>query len=181
MLADTVSKNGNLLLNVTLSPDGSLPPEMQTLLSELADWMKVNGEAIFSTRPWVIYGEGVSETSNGAFNENTPYSPFDIRFTQKGGDFYAITLGIPVGKVVIHALAKNSPLVSAGPSHVSLLGNLEKIRWTRTDEGLVINLPSDLKAKSALCFKISGLTTSTNLSKTVMDDVKRALKEEYRF
>ena len=181
MLADTVSKNGNLLLNVTLSADGSLPPEMETLLLELADWMKINSEAIFSTRPWVIYGEGVSETSNGAFNENTPFSPFDIRFTQKGGDLYAITLGIPVDKVVIHALARNSPLVSAGPSDVLLLGCPGKLHWAWTDEGLVIDLPSDLKAKSALCFKIAGLTTPTDLSKAVLDDLKRLLREEYRF
>ena len=181
MLADTVSKNGNLLLNVTLRSDGSLPPNMETLLSELADWMKPNGEAIFFTRPWVIYGEGVSETANGSFNENTPFSPFDLRFTRKGDILYAITLGIPTGKVEIHALAKNSPLVEAGPTDVSLLGYQGKLHWTRSDEGLVIDLPSDLKTKSALCFKISGLKTPTNISKEAMDDLKRTLKEEYRF
>jgi alpha-L-fucosidase len=181
MLADTVSKNGNLLLNVTLDPDGSLPPEMRTLLDELTDWMKVNGEAIFSTRPWVIYGEGISSTSGGSFNENTPYSPYDIRFTKKDGDLYAITLGVPTGKVVIHALAKNSPLVETGPTDISLLGYQGKLHWMRSDEGLVIDLPTDLKAKSALCFKISGLGPPPTIDPKILGDFKRSLNEEYRY
>src|SRR3569833_681611 len=65
MLADIVSKNGNLLLNVVLYADGSLPPESQTLLSGLALWMGVNAEAIHGTRPWTIYGEGPTQTAAG--------------------------------------------------------------------------------------------------------------------
>ena len=57
MLADIVSKNGNLLLNVVLKADGTLPPESKQLLDDLAAWMPVNGEAIFDTRPWLVYGE----------------------------------------------------------------------------------------------------------------------------
>jgi len=52
------SKNGNVLLNVVLRPDGSLDPEAETMLHELADWTAVNGEAIYGSRPWLIYGEG---------------------------------------------------------------------------------------------------------------------------
>ena len=69
-LTDIVSKNGNLLLNVTLLPDGSLAPEMETFLREMADWMKVNGEAIFGTRPWTVYGEGPTPFNRDAFRKN---------------------------------------------------------------------------------------------------------------
>ena len=69
MLADIVSKNGNLLLNVVLYPDGSLPPESQCLLADLKAWMAINAEAIHATRPWTVYGEGPTETAAGAFKE----------------------------------------------------------------------------------------------------------------
>lgn len=62
MLADIVSKNGNLLLNVVLKPDGSLVPESEQLLKELAEWMPVNGEAIFGTRPWSQFAEGPNQS-----------------------------------------------------------------------------------------------------------------------
>ena len=157
-----MSKNGNLLLNVTLFPDGSLPPEMETFLHEMADWTKINGEAIFGTRPWTVFGEGPTASKSSAFHKFTPQ---DIRFTQKGSDIYAITLGLPAGQVVIHALSSASPLVSGEPGSITLLGSAEKIRWSRTDSGLIISLPAALPCKSALCFKISGLTTTANPAK----------------
>ena len=58
MLADIVAKNGNLLLNIPQRGDGTIDAEAEQVLAELAAWMKVNGEAIFATRPWKILGEG---------------------------------------------------------------------------------------------------------------------------
>jgi alpha-L-fucosidase len=54
MLVDIVSKNGNLLLNVVLKPDGTLDPEVETMLQQLADWTALTGEAIYGTRPWLV-------------------------------------------------------------------------------------------------------------------------------
>ena len=106
MLVDIVSKNGNLLLNVVLRPDGSLDPEVETMLHQLADWTAVNGEAIYGTRPWLVYGEGAVQAKGGAFKENFNYSAKDIRFTTKGKTLYAIALGWPEdGKMVIKSLA----------------------------------------------------------------------------
>ena len=84
MLADIVSKNGNLLLNVVLYPDGSLPPESQALLADLRDWMGTNAEAIHGTRPWTMFGEGPTEVAAAHFKENADYTAADIRFTTKG-------------------------------------------------------------------------------------------------
>ena len=69
MLVDIVSKNGNLLLNVVLRPDGTLDPEVETMLHQLADWTAVNGEAIYGTRPWLVYGEGAVQARGGAFGK----------------------------------------------------------------------------------------------------------------
>ena len=177
LLVDIVSKNGNLLLNVVLYPDGSLPPPCATFLSEMADWVKINGEAVFDTRPWVIYGEGPTLRKGAKFNENSPFDPNDIRFTSKGGDIYATTLGLPTGKVVITCLASGSPLVTGEPSSVTLLGGADTIQWSRTSEGLVIPLPSTPPCKSSLCFKIRGLTTVTNLAPEVLGALKTRLSQ----
>ncbi len=176
-LTDIVSKNGNLLLNVTLLPDGSLPPPMETLLSDLTDWMKINGEAIFSTRPWTVYGEGPAGSKGGAFHESFKFSGKDIRFTSKDGDLYATTLGLPTGPVVIRALALGSLLVKGKPSSVTLLGNAQKLQWSRTFDGLVIQLPSSLPCKSALSFKISGLTTVSNPDPVALAALKSRLSQ----
>ena len=67
MLVDIVSKNGNLLLNVVQRPDGSLDPEVEQMLEELAAWNTIHGEAIYGTRPWLVYGEGAVRAKGGAF------------------------------------------------------------------------------------------------------------------
>src|SRR6266481_3704687 len=69
MLVDIVSKNGNLLLNVVQRPDGSLDAEVETLLDQLHDWTTINGEAIYGTRPWLVYGEGPISAAGERFKE----------------------------------------------------------------------------------------------------------------
>jgi alpha-L-fucosidase len=162
-LTDIVSKNGNLLLNITLKPDGSLPPQMQTLLHEMAEWMKINGDALFGTRPWTIYGEGPMAYLS-RFHGNARFTAQDIRFTRKGDDIYAITLGLPTGQISLRALATDSPLVTGEPSSITLLGSDAKIKWSRNAQGLAISLPGTLPCKSALCLKITGLTTVAHLT-----------------
>lgn len=155
MLADIVSKNGNLLLNVVLYADGSLPPESEQLLAELAPWMEINGEAIHGTRPWKIFGEGPTETAGGAFQENAAYTPQDIRFTTKGDALYAITMGEPRGKVLITSLRKGSELESRRVRHVRLLGVRHALAFRQTTAGLEIELPATLPTRHASALKIT--------------------------
>jgi alpha-L-fucosidase len=154
MLADIVSKNGNLLLNVVQYADGSLPPECQQFVAEMAGWMKVNGDAIYGTRPWKIYGEGPTKAASGHFKEDTAYTPADIRFTTKGGKLYAITLGEPSGEVRIASLGKKSAHESRPVKSVSLLGSKTSLKWKQQDDGLVIALPADLPSTIASSFRI---------------------------
>jgi alpha-L-fucosidase len=155
MLADIVSKNGNLLLNVALYPDGSLPPESQTLVNELAPWMRVNAEAIHGTRPWVVHGEGPTETAAGAFKESAEYTAQDIRFTTKGASLYAITLGEPGGAVAIKSLGRLAGLERRAVRNVRLLGVPQPLKFQQTDTALVIELPQRLPTGHASAFRIS--------------------------
>ncbi|WP_218164945.1 alpha-L-fucosidase [Pseudoduganella namucuonensis] len=154
MLADIVSKNGNLLLNVVQYPDGSLPPECLQFVAQMADWMKVNGDAIYGTRPWKIFGEGPTKAEAGHFKETAAYTPADIRFTTKDGHLYAITLGEPAGEVRIASLGKNSAHESRPVKSVSLLGSKAALKWTQRDDALVIALPASLPSSISSSFKI---------------------------
>ena len=175
MLVDIVSKNGNLLLNITQRPDGSLDTAAEQFLNDMGAWMKVNGEAIYGTRPWTIYGEGPSTRAKAA--NDAALTAHDLRFTRKGDDLYVTALGIPTGQVVIRALASDSPLVTGQPRSVALLGASEPLQWTRSTDGLIIQLPPVLPCKEAVCFKISGLTTVSNLDPTTLNDFEDKLAQ----
>jgi alpha-L-fucosidase len=157
MLVDIVSKNGNLLLNVVLRPDGSLDPEVETMLHQLADWTAVNGEAIYGTRPWLVFGEGPTQAKGGAFKENFQYTARDIRFTTKGKTLYAIALGWPEdGKVVIKSLAKTDDASVSKIKRVELLGHKGKLQFEQTTEGLVVTLPAARLSDLTCSLKITG-------------------------
>lgn len=177
-LVDTVSKNGNLLLNVLLYPDGSLPPAMKTFLREMSAWVKINGEAIFGTRPWLIYGEGPTEIKGGSLNENFGFQAADIRFTARGDTLYATTLGLPSGSVLIRALGTGSPLVTGSPTEIALLGLQQPIKWTRTGDGLILELPTKLPCREALCFRIIGFKAATGLTPEMIESFRDTIAEE---
>lgn len=154
MLADIVSKNGNMLLNIVQYPDGSLPPESAQLLAELAVWMKVNSEAIHGTRPWKVNGEGPTEAAAGMFKEKVDYTARDIRFTTKDQTLYAIALGQPAGTTTISALATGNRFDARRVQRVRLLGHRAPISFRQTNSALVIDVPGMLPTRHATVFKI---------------------------
>jgi alpha-L-fucosidase len=161
MLADIVSKNGNLLLNFPPRPDGTLDPEEEAILADLASWMPANGEAIFGTRPWKVYGEGPSKVAKGgSFNEGKlAYSARDIRFTQSkdGRALYAIALGWPKdGLLQIHTLRKFDDGDSNRIEDVQLLGYSGKIAFQQTADALLVMLPGQPISQIACSLKITG-------------------------
>ena len=92
-LGDQLDVCGNLLLNIGPKPDGTITPEQQEVLREIGAWLKINGEAIYGTRPWIKAAEGDITGTAGAFtdNEESEYTAQDIRFTTKGDVLYAIS------------------------------------------------------------------------------------------
>ncbi|HMB96231.1 MAG TPA: alpha-L-fucosidase, partial [Tepidisphaeraceae bacterium] len=165
MLADIVSKNGNLLLSIPVRGDGSIDDDEIQFLHNMSKWMDVNSECIFGTRPFTIFGEGPIESADdhkhGAsnFNEGNrrPLGAKDIRFTTKGDVLYAIVLGWPDdGKVTIHSLAKNSPNYNGEIASIELLGSSAKLQWKRDENALTITLPNEKPCEYAIALKIRG-------------------------
>lgn len=167
MLIDIVSKNGNLLLSIPLRGDGTIDSDELKFLHGMAAWMSVNGEAIFGTRPWDIYGEGPSTEEKpqaGHFGgardvQSRPYTPQDIRFTTKGDTLYAFLMAWPASRAaVIHALAAGSPHLAGGRiTAVSLLGHAGALAWNQDGTGLHVTLPSAAPCEHAYALKIETL------------------------
>jgi len=150
-LIDIVSKNGNMLLSVPVRGDGTIDSDETAVVEEIARWMKTNGECIFSTRPWKIFGEGPAQESDNplkaqGFNEGggKPFSSLDYRFTTKGNTLYVIALGWPEdGKALIKSLSKGRSLRPEPINRVELLNGGE-LKFELKDEGLEVMLP-DIK------------------------------------
>lgn len=154
-LVDIVSKNGNLLLNVIQKPDGSIDPEVETLLADVGAWMKTNGDAIYGTRPWAKFGEGpsINSMNGGDIKEDFKFTAKDIRFTTKGEKLYAITMGIPDdGKLIVESLGLNRGTIK----QVKLLGHQGNLEWTQTQFSLEVKFPSDFKGKIAIALEVTG-------------------------
>ncbi len=140
MLVDIVSKNGNLLLNIPQRPDGTLDDECLYLLHRLAEWIEVNGEGIYGTRPWKVCGEGPSQVIIEGFREDAvDWTIEDFRFTTRDGRLYVFQMKWPEGgKTVIRSLSS----ASAPPvARVTVLGDAGPVKFEQTPRGLAIDLP----------------------------------------
>ena len=164
-LVDNVSKNGYLLLNVGPKADGSIPEGAKKCLQGIGDWLRVNGEAVFETTPWVGYGEGPTEMeSAGTFSEKqeVEYTPDDIRFTCRDNLLYATFLGWPGEKARIGLdQDKTSNFKSIKRLYpgeivsVRMLGIDRELNWSMTREGLAIDVPNEKPCDHAYVFKIT--------------------------
>lgn len=163
MLADIVSKNGNLLLSVPVRSDGTIDELELAVIQEITAWMDVNREAIFATRPWKICGEGpvlekLAERKEQGVSERgaPPLTAEDVRYTVKGNTLYAIVLGWPEGgRVVLKLLGAEAGLLQQEIDDIQLLGSKEPVRWSQETTGLTISLPPTAAA------------TATNTAATV--------------
>ncbi|MHA1147487.1 MAG: alpha-L-fucosidase [Promethearchaeota archaeon] len=134
---DLVSKNGNFLLNVGPKADGTIPEIQKKRLIWLGDWLKINGEAIFGTRPW-------------SRAEAITIDDLQVRFTQRNEFLYAILLGKSVDQKIIIKNLKICPYAD-----IYLLGYEKKLLWEQKGKDLLIKFPEQLADSSAYCLRIN--------------------------
>jgi alpha-L-fucosidase len=161
-LVDTVSKNGNLLLNIGPKSDGTIPDEARAVLLEMGAWLKVNGEAIYGSRPFAVFGEGPTKAPRNSTEKNSDiqsYTAADIRFTTShdGSVLYATALGWPANSALtIHTLFRGNPYLAAPVCSVQLIGSPGEIRFTQQPNGLHLTLPATSPAGGiAYVFRIA--------------------------
>jgi alpha-L-fucosidase len=157
MLADIVSKNGNLLLNIPVRGDGTIDDKEEAILDQVSAWTGRNGEAIFGTRPWRKYGEGPTKPPPpGNFSEDKlkPFTAEDIRFTKKGVTLYAIFLDWPKRESAIASLGGNA-LPGAVIERIDLIGG-PPLQFRRDGEALRLSLPAASAGAFVPVLKIAG-------------------------
>ena len=158
-MIDTVSKNGTFILNVPGKPDGTIDRKEIAFLDQMTEWMQVNGEAIYATRPWKIFGEGPDTVKSGSFQGNSisKLGPKDIRFTRNKANtvVYAIVLGWPGTEAVIHALGTASPQLPGKVANVELLGYRDKLQFRQGASALHVQLPAQKLSDYAIALKVT--------------------------
>ncbi|MDQ0110394.1 alpha-L-fucosidase [Chitinophaga terrae (ex Kim and Jung 2007)] len=148
-LVDVVSKNGNLMLNVPVRGDGTIDEKERKVVEGITQWMKLNSESIYGTRPWKIFGEGPAQQSAAVLNaqgfnegKGKPFTHEDIRFVTKGDILYATAMGWPDnGRLVIKSLKKNSEYLTKEIQRIEFLPTKQTLTFERDENGLVVSLP----------------------------------------
>lgn len=147
-LIEVVARNGVYALNVAPRGDGSIPDNQQKALQEIGDWLRVNGEGIYGTRPCSTAVEGAA-----LLDGNQAYTAKDIRFTAKGNDVFAFIMQWPEEPtIVISSLSQDRAIVTS----VDLLGYQRGLTFEQSPTELKVSVPSDFKG-SIGCLRVSTL------------------------
>ncbi|MCT4586823.1 MAG: alpha-L-fucosidase [Carboxylicivirga sp.] len=180
-LVDVISKNGNLLLNIELYPDGTIPPKHKAIIDEVGEWVNLNGEAIYATKPWLEFGDNLFSDEEllkegGAigeldlevlkknkkkehFNERTitaePYRHNEVRFTTKGNDLFVFVLNPKAGKIELPTLGFETKFNNKKVKSIQLLGGTKKVKFKQYNDKLVLNVPKARANEYTAVFKLA--------------------------
>lgn len=167
ILAEVVSKNGVMILAAAPMAEGIIPEEQVEAMQDIGAWLKLYGEAIYNTRPFVAFGQGPTKLKRNPEDEWNDYGAIkeglynlndqDIRYTQNGKQVYAIQLGWPGAKkeTILQVFAEKAKDLKI--KSISVLGSKEKISWEKTSAGLKVISPKNkpAKADAAMVYKIT--------------------------
>ncbi len=146
-LLDTVAKNGNLLPNVGPKANGTIPAQARSVLLQMGAWLRVNGEVVYGTRPFAVYGEGPTKAPKNSTEKNKDiqtHTAQDIRFTSSadGHLTYAAMLGWPAGgTLTVHVLFRGNPYLPAPVCAAEMLGSPQPITFDQAADSLHLRLP----------------------------------------
>jgi alpha-L-fucosidase len=158
-LVDIVSKNGCVLLNIAPRADGSIPKEQVDRLLAMGDWLRVNGQAIYGTRPWKTFGEGPAIIPEGhlADLKFKGFCAEDVRFTRSKDEktLYVICLDMPESrKISVQSLGIDAGLLKQKPKSVTMPGLDARIQWTRDAKAMTFDFPNELPCEHVFVFQI---------------------------
>lgn len=178
MLADVNSKNGNLVLNVELLPNGSLSADEKAILDEVGSWVNANSAAIYASKPWKIYGDNLNsylkradnianadlealkkQAESEQFNQRTiksaPYGNDEVRFTTKGDNLYIFVLNPTEGEIALPTLGLKSKQSPKKIKSIKMM-NGKKVAFQQTDEKLTFQVPANRPSKYTSVFEVKG-------------------------
>jgi len=157
-LIDVVSKNGNLLLDVGPRPDGTIPDEVVARLRAIGSWLSINGEGIYSTRPWEQrFGEGPTRVKEGMYvaDHNVDFTAHDLRFTTRGNALYVHVMGSPGKTVLVSSVKRDTALPTGSLRKAHLLGTDGELEWQWTPDGLLLHIPDHRPSEDALVVRLT--------------------------
>ncbi len=155
MLLDIISKNGILLLNIGPKADGSIPELAKQSIRDIGAWLDINGEGVYATRPWEIYGEGPTHPGQKTNGDVVEYTNKDIRFTRSKDNktLYIHMLGYN-DSITIHTLSTKHIDFNSIKS-IKILGDKGQVEYTQTEQGLTITTPEGIDQNdAAYSFKV---------------------------
>ncbi|MBP1841263.1 alpha-L-fucosidase [Formosa algae] len=181
LLVDVVSKNGNFVLNVELLPDGTIPTEHKLIMDAFGNWLKLNAEAIYATKPWQVHGDNLfsaykdanetntnlantdvvelkkkSKQFNNRTKDSPPYGHNEVRFTTKDGVLYMFVLNPSEGEITIPALGLQSQYNPKKIQSISMIGNENPIQYNQDIRNLTLKIPKTRPNPYAVVFAIKG-------------------------
>ncbi len=182
LLADYMSKNGNLLLNVELFPDGTIPPKQKEMLDHIGAWVKLNDEAIYGSKPWLVYGDNLNshllqeenktiseadlealkkQKKSEQFNERSISSPAyghdEVRYVTQGNSLYIIVLNPQAGDIELPSLGLNSIHKPGQITSIRMIGGTQKIQFKQDTQKLLLSVPEKRPNTYATVFKVEGV------------------------
>jgi len=146
-----------LLLDIGPRPDGTIPDEVVARLRTIGSWLKVNGEAIYNTRPWERFGEGPTRVREGMYvaDHNVDFTAIDLRFTARGNALFVHVMGAPGKTVLVSSLKRDTTVPFGSLKQAQLLGEEKQIRWEWSPDGLILHVPDQRPSDDAIVFRLT--------------------------